>query len=97
MALPTITNPRDTVALSDGVTVEVRGLTRGEAYELRALEDDEREFEVRLIAYGTDTPIDDARKWHASAPTGAVDPIVLAVSRLSGFTESDDGRPTETL
>lgn len=97
MPLPTINLPRETVTLSDGSAVEVRGLTRGEAYDMRDHAEDPRELEIRMLAYGTDVGLDEARAWHNTAPTAVIDPLVTAISRLSGLTEDEDGRPTESL
>jgi hypothetical protein len=95
MGLPTVKIPSETIRLSDGQTLEVRGLTRGEALSMQGLAEDVLEVEVHLLAYGTDTPLDEARAWHKDAPASAVEPITSAVARLSGLLEDEAGRPTE--
>lgn len=93
MTLPAVDLPRETVTLSGGQTVEVRGLTRGEVMRMQGLGD---ETEIHVLALGTDTDLDEARAWHKQAPSATVEAIANAVMRLSGLGRDDAGRPTRT-
>lgn len=103
MPLPSIALPRETVTVG-GESVEVRGLSRGEVIALKpamervAASDDPpgrdiRALEVALLAHGMDAPRDDAERWYDAAPSSVVAPLVEAISRLSGMTEDEAGRP----
>ena len=82
MALPVITRPTEDV---HGVTV--RGLSRGEVMELRDLANEENvtDFEVRLLALATQTPLEEMQKWYADAPSGIVGDLVNKAVELSGL------------
>lgn len=100
MGLPSIACPTEEVDVG-GQTITVRGLTRGETLEMQrtlagGADLDVIGLEVYLIAHGTDTPLEEARAWHAAAPSAVVEPLTSAISRLSGLLEDADGRPTET-
>jgi hypothetical protein len=72
----------------DGITV--RGLTRGEAlnaYQAAEGGENVREFEIALIAGGTDTPVDEVREWYDSAPMDSAGRILDAVRALTGLSE----------
>jgi hypothetical protein len=89
MALPKATPPTEIVKLPSGGKVTIRGLTRGEALRLSKLADKAKtgpgDLEVAVIAAGTDTDPDEARKWYADAPSADVQVLVDAVTRLSGM------------
>jgi hypothetical protein len=88
MPLPVVTH--DTLEV-DGVTV--RGLTRGEAlraYEVASGENGIAEFEITLIAAGTETSVDEVRDWYHSVPMDSAGRIVDAVRDLTGLGEDED-------
>lgn len=90
MPLPTINIPRDTVTLSDGSTVEVRGLTRAEAIAIGDVaESGAAAIEAWLVAYGTNTPHADAEAWYDTTPSGDVGLVVDKVQELSKLRPDD--------
>ena len=90
MTLPTIKPPTDKYDL-DGEKIEIRSLTREEAFQCQRLigtaAEGEgipwNEVEIKVIAYGTGTPEEEVRKWYASAPVAAVEGLVEAIRVLS--------------
>lgn len=87
MTLPDIARASAVVELDGGHAVTVRGLSRGESLQISRLstEEDVLEMEVAIIAFGTDTPIEDARAWHRSVPFQAVQPVIDRIVELSGL------------
>jgi hypothetical protein len=84
----------ESVELSDGGEVIVRGMTRGEARELSAL-DDEGDVENTALHYGLVEPalsLEDVAKWIANEGSGEVQKVVNAIQRLSG---TDPGQAKE--
>jgi hypothetical protein len=73
--------------MPDGQTLEIRGLSRHEAITIGNMSEELIEIEVHCLSYGTNTPLDEARKWYESAPVSAVQPILKAISRLSGLDD----------
>lgn len=74
----------------------VRGLTRGEALELRALgdrPDADRAGEVYLIAAGTGVSQDEAAAWWDASDGMDVQLVVEAVARLSRLAGKDGKDP----
>jgi len=96
MGLPKVERKSETVELPGGSSVDVRGLSRGEALELRELADAEGigALEARMIAYATDTPAAEAAEWHRSAPSAVVDALVSAIARASGL-DGELGKGTD--
>jgi hypothetical protein len=101
LSLPTIAPQTAVVELEGGHSVSVRGLSRGEALEMAAVgnaladggTDGLAEGEIQLLAYGTDTPLDEVRQWYATAPSVAVKPILDKILEISGLGENG-ARPT---
>lgn len=91
MGLPTIQAPTETVTLSDGSKVELRGLSRGEAVRMSKHRQDIAALELALITASTGEPEDEVRSWYDAAPSGDVQVIVEAVMRLSGM-DADAGK-----
>lgn len=88
MALPNIKPKADSIALSDGSSLSVRGLTRGEALAIRELgqEGDIKAMECAILSYGTDTPEAEVGPWYEGAPSDDVQNIIKAITDLSGIT-----------
>lgn len=93
--LPPLAVEAERATLPNGQEVEVRGLTRREVLataedglagrpELAGLER-AAAYEVYVLACGTDTPIEAARAWYEAAPSAYVDPVVTAITNLSGL------------
>lgn len=93
------------VPLGDGYVV-VRGLTRGEAHETYGKST--IDAETIAIAYGMVEPAmsrDDVAEWLAADVSGAIQPVITAIQRLSGnedgagkeYTKSVSGRESETV
>lgn len=91
MGLPVISSGTAEIEI-DGQTVTLRSLTRGEVLAIGEFEDDLPEVEARMLAYATDTPLEDAKSWYASVPQWAVGPLIEKIAELSGV-ETD--RPTD--
>lgn len=90
--LPKIPNRHEKVEIDvDGrvEVVEVRGLTRAEAAAVQKLvaAGDIAAAECAVIAFGTDTPDEEALAWYEETPSPAVDPILEAIGRLSRINE----------
>lgn len=69
-------------------TVQVRPLSRAEAYQLRGKEMSECEMEIQLLSTAFVDPkltASDVKAWQAAAPAGQLDPVVKAILRLSGM------------
>jgi hypothetical protein len=72
-----------------GQTVNVRPLTRTEALSLTGEGPlDVAEAESKIIAYATNTPLEDVRAWLAAVPAGAVQPLVERITEVSGLVVS---------
>lgn len=83
MPLPYVPLDRAKVDLGDGVSVEVRGLSREETLALGQMGDDPDDADVFILTKGTDTAEDETRLWRAAVPNDAADRIVDAVMRLT--------------
>lgn len=89
MGLPNyVALPRETITLPDGQTLELRGLSRAEVLRLGVL-DDQVEGEASALAWATDTPLEEARAWHAKAPFKTVQFILEELGRLSGTADTE--------
>lgn len=86
MALPSIPLPRDVVVV-DGVDIPVRGLSRAAALRLHSLADDPDKADTFVLAFGTETPEDEAAEWRESVPFQTVDVVVNRILELSAFVE----------
>lgn len=88
MGLPTVPVPRETVEVAEGITVEVRGLSHGEATNVGQLDAGDLDTQATLvIAYGTDTPTDEVKAWRRVTPRAAVDLVLNKIVELSGMGE----------
>ena len=45
--------------------------------------------EVALLAAGTDTPEAETKAWYETAPTYVIDPIILAIRRISKMDDEE--------
>lgn len=69
-------------------TVQVRGLTRAEALRVTGRKLEESEAERVLLAMALVDPVlteDEVRTWQRNAPAGELQPVVVAIQRLSGL------------
>ncbi len=89
--LPILVCPRATHTFKDGQTVEIRGLSRAEAIQVRAMVRDEKyaEAEAFVIEKAVGIPADVAANWHSISPSEDVEGLVDAVSALSGLREEE--------
>jgi hypothetical protein len=90
MALPRIPIRTEDVTLSDGSTVTVQALSRGEAFKMQALAPDEAAQERFSLAAGTATDQAVADAWYDVTPSGDVTTVLKAVMRLSGIGDGND-------
>jgi hypothetical protein len=79
------------VTLEDGATVKVRGLSRGEAAEMRTYEEEHPEDVVGLEALAISKAMtepklshDDAKAWLTEEGHGYVQRVISAIQDLSG-------------
>lgn len=89
MGLPEFKRPEGTVEF-EGHTLTVYGISRGEAQELAEFDwdKDNKEVEIRLIAYGLKSPLNDEfRTWYDDLPMQLVKPLVEKVMELSGLRD----------
>lgn len=89
MALPKVPQAHRTVDV-EGVLFDIRGLTRAEAAKLQKMVSDDRpggELEIAMVAFGTDTPIDEVEDWYSATPAGAVGELLEAIRDLSKLDE----------
>lgn len=84
MALPAVALPRALVDVGADEKVAVRALTSPEMGDIRRLIDAEdlAESEILIVAYGTDTPVEEARDWYQAVPRFAVQAILDRVEEL---------------
>ena len=89
--------PRRTGSVEvNGVEVAIRGLSRGEALELRALAGEagaDRAGEVLLISRGTGVPEEEAAAWWDASDAADVQTLVAAIAGLSRLTGGDGRAP----
>lgn len=78
---------RATVELPGLGSVECRALSRAEALELGAGGGpvDVAQTEAKIIAAGTDTPLEDVVEWLRKVSAGSVQPLVEKITELSGL------------
>lgn len=86
MALPKVELPRSTVSI-DGEDVPIKSLSRSQALEMKKLGEvgDLEGIEVKVVAFGTECSLKEAKAWLAATPAGLVDHLVNAIIRLSGL------------
>lgn len=71
--------------------VQVRPLSRAEALALQGVELGVEEMERRLLALAVVSPQltgDEVGEWQANSPAGELEPVVRAITRLSGMEQS---------
>lgn len=71
-------------------TIMVRGLSRGEVFDLRAKDLSVAELEVQTIALCMVDPVlstDDVRDWSYNAPAHEIDLVFAKIRQLSGLSE----------
>lgn len=85
MPLPVVKLPSEAITLSDGQTVELRGLTFAEYEKLGQLDATGTEVMVACVAYATGSTADAVREWFAATPHKDVEAVSMAVLRLSGM------------
>lgn len=83
MSLPVVKLPVETVRLSDGQTVEVRGLTFDETRSIGDLPGEGAEVMRHVIALATDSSVDEVYDWCAATPFEDVQAVAEAARRLS--------------
>lgn len=72
-------------------TVQVRPLSRSEALALQGVEMDVATVERKLLALALVSPQlteGDVAEWQESSPAGELEPVVRAITRLSGMEQS---------
>lgn len=86
--LPDVPIPTEKVETAGG-PVLVRGLSAAEAVLVGKIVDsgDIAGAEITIIAYATDTPKPDVKRWYGATPRGVIDEIVDVCHRLSGMDE----------
>lgn len=80
-------------------TVRIRALSRGEALELRKLEDLE-EIEQRIIAAAMVDPaltLEDVARWAACSPASELEIVSEAIARLSGLDKGAERAAVSTF
>lgn len=72
------------VGADDGTKVRVRSLTSPEMAVIQKVvaDGDLVESEVQVIAYATDTDLEEARAWYRSVPRDAVQPLLDQIQLL---------------
>jgi hypothetical protein len=84
MALPVVPHRRSYVDVGDE-KVEVRSVGRVEGAKIQELIEagDALESEIHLLAFGTDTDLDEARAWYAATPYDVVQIVLEEIKALS--------------
>jgi hypothetical protein len=94
MALPVVSLPRDTVEVH-GEKVEVRGLSRAEAFKLtQAFPGNPDAAEAFLIACGAGVTEDEARAWREATDPTSVGKVVDRIVELSGLASAGGKDPS---
>ena len=96
MGLPVLQVPRDKFELPTGEFVEVRGLSRAEALQVRAVSPDVEAVEKLCLGFALDVSPEDVDEWYATAPSSVVEDLVNVVARLSGL-DGDAGKADADL
>lgn len=94
MSLPVTKLPTDTVTV-DGQSVEVRGLSRAEAYKLATgiFKDDPDAGEVYILTCGTGASEDEVKAWRETTDMVTAGVVVDRILALSGMSGSDGKDP----
>lgn len=79
-------------------TLRVRGLTRGEVFEVQQCKTSDASERKILTLAMVDPPLTEgeARVWQENSPAGEIEPVVDKIRELSGLSEGADksGVPT---
>lgn len=87
MSLPISVCPHEKITLPGGGVVEIRGLSRAEAIQVRLLIKDPVALEITTISASTGEPMEAVTAWHATARNDDVEYLVDSIARLSGLSE----------
>lgn len=90
MGLPAVIIAREKYPIGDE-KVEIHAVSSAQSYDIKRLLDAEdlAEATVLTIAYGTDTPVDEVRKWCTTTPPGIVEPLASRIGELSALDGSE--------
>lgn len=82
------------VDCGDGIKVEVRSVSRTEGAAIQELVDAEQaaEAEIQLLAFGTNSSLDDARAWCGTTPYDVVQVVLEAIKGLSEVRAEQAGK-----
>ena len=89
MSVPKVYSPMEPVEIC-GVTFEVRSLTRAEHFRMQKMVEDKApadESEIAMIAYATDTAVEEVREWYGNTPGWAIDELIHVILRVSRLEE----------
>lgn len=86
MSLPISVCPRETITLPGGGELEIRGLSRGEAIQMRGLMANPQAVEIASIRYATGETEAAVTAWCQEARNDDVEFLVDAIARLSGLS-----------
>lgn len=89
--LPIRQIPCEDFWFEDGQCVDIRGLSRAEALQLRTLGEDVTAIEIHCLVAGTGCTKEEAEAWHAATSSAEVEALINAIARLSGF-DPDEGK-----
>lgn len=89
--LPIRQIPGEEFWFEDGQCLQIRGLSRAEALQLRAHGDDVTAIEIHCLMAGTGCTEEEAVAWHAATSSAEVEALINAIARLSGF-DPDEGK-----
>lgn len=89
--LPIRQLPKGEFRFDDGTVLPIRGLSRAEALQLRALGDDVTAVEILCIRAATGATEEEAMAWHSATPNDEVERLVNEIAGLSGLNP-DEGK-----
>lgn len=89
--LPIRQLPKGEFRFDDETSMPIRGLSRAEALQLRALGDDVTAIEILCIKAATGANDEEAAAWHSATPNDEVERLVNEIARLSGL-DPDEGK-----
>ena len=89
---------RDTVTLSDGEKVAIRGLTRDEALEVQKIEDlgDKDNFVIATGMVDPKLSLEDVAAWAANDSAGDLSTVSEGIAELSGMTAKSGKAATKS-
>jgi hypothetical protein len=93
--LPTVAVEEETYAFPDGQEIAIHSVSRAQAQAaIKAAEKgDVDQFEILIIAGATGLKRDQVTKWYADTPSGVVQGLLEAITRISGLDE-ESGKGT---